>query len=285
MAIITFKTLRVRNTSCEYFRDQTPDIYKAYPEKLEKGKEYRVTALDGLTKQKDESGNEKNYTWQQIAIGEGRYYVVTGDNAELLNTPTVESEATGKGATVQYNHNKSRYDTARENYLTAQNKLAEETRKRDEAIRLAQLYETQRHAAEEDARRITEEIDALRVYANAQLAEMNTTVAQKVAEQQTFVNQKGKTITTETDSKLAKLKAEAQRQFDKIMKQLDKMRDPAKGLLRPAEEIAESLFNLHREEGLTADEYDLLKLLATAYDARALSAYIYAVQGKQRLEG
>ena len=58
------------------------------------------------------------------------------------------------------------------------------------------------------------------------------------------------------------------------------MFNPFTGQLESLKSVIMSLVGLHRNDALTADEYDLLDLDADTYDAYALSAYDYDFSGK-----
>lgn len=61
--------------------------------------------------------------------------------------------------------------------------------------------------------------------------------------------------------------------------------NPATGELQPLQDVINSLFDVSREDALTATEYDGLELTATYYDGQDISAYDYDTAGKTLLMG
>ena len=61
--------------------------------------------------------------------------------------------------------------------------------------------------------------------------------------------------------------------------------NPATGLEQPLQDVINSLFDVSREDALTATEYDALELTATYYDGQDISAYDYDTAGKTLLIG
>ena len=59
--------------------------------------------------------------------------------------------------------------------------------------------------------------------------------------------------------------------------------NPATGMLQDLQTVINSLFDVSREDALTATEYDGLELTATYYDGQEISAYDYDVAGKTLL--
>ena len=61
--------------------------------------------------------------------------------------------------------------------------------------------------------------------------------------------------------------------------------NPATGEYQPLQDVINSLFDVSREDALTATEYDGLELTATYYDGQDISAYDYDTAGKTLLMG
>lgn len=59
--------------------------------------------------------------------------------------------------------------------------------------------------------------------------------------------------------------------------------DPTTGVKSPLQTVIDNLYNVSREDALTASEYDALDLSATAYDAYELTATQYDQSGKTLL--
>lgn len=59
--------------------------------------------------------------------------------------------------------------------------------------------------------------------------------------------------------------------------------NPATGMLQDLQTVINSLFDVSRENALTATEYDGLELTATFYDGQEISAYDYDTAGKTLL--
>ena len=61
--------------------------------------------------------------------------------------------------------------------------------------------------------------------------------------------------------------------------------NPATGMQQDLQTVINSLFDVSREDALTATEYDGLELTATYYDGQEISAYDYDIAGKTLLMG
>lgn len=61
--------------------------------------------------------------------------------------------------------------------------------------------------------------------------------------------------------------------------------NPATGQMQDLQTVINSLFDVSREDALTATEYDGLELTATYYDGQNISAYEYDTAGKTLLIG
>lgn len=61
--------------------------------------------------------------------------------------------------------------------------------------------------------------------------------------------------------------------------------NPATGERQDLQSVINSLFDVSREDALTATEYDTLELTATYYDGQDISAYNYDTAGKTLLVG
>lgn len=68
--------------------------------------------------------------------------------------------------------------------------------------------------------------------------------------------------------------------FEKLDKRLNEVRDTTTGLLCSIETVTENLFELHRDDALTAQAYDVMELPAFAYDEYMLCALDYDMFGK-----
>ena len=81
------------------------------------------------------------------------------------------------------------------------------------------------------------------------------------------------------DKKIAQLRKD----FEKIITDIPsviQMYNPFVGYLTPIQDIILKLISFHRENALTAGEYDALQLSATAYDTLQVTAYNYDFDGK-----
>ena len=59
--------------------------------------------------------------------------------------------------------------------------------------------------------------------------------------------------------------------------------DPTTGLLSPLQTVIDNLYDMNRNNAITASEYDNLELTATAYDAYDLTAREYDINAKSLL--
>lgn len=75
----------------------------------------------------------------------------------------------------------------------------------------------------------------------------------------------------------------AQKELDALNSRIDKVRDPISGRRVPLNEALQALFELHRDNALTAQAYDDLELPAGVYDDIGLTAYEYDYEGKEKL--
>ena len=78
-----------------------------------------------------------------------------------------------------------------------------------------------------------------------------------------------------TDSQIADLKTYVDNQFIDL-----RVLNPVTGNASTIQQALDSLFELHRDNALTANEYDALTLTATAYDAYQITAFEYDTNGK-----
>lgn len=146
---------------------------------------------------------------------------------------------------------------AQANALAAQYKLS------------AQQAEQRRHAAEEDRVRIEGKISGLA-----------DSVEQRLALQREMMILKAMSVLAACEMMVNDLRDETNARFDKLDKRLNEMRDATTGLPSNIETIVLNLFELHREDALTAEEYDGIELPAAAYDDQMLCAFDYDLYGK-----
>lgn len=59
--------------------------------------------------------------------------------------------------------------------------------------------------------------------------------------------------------------------------------DPTTGLYSPIQTVIDNLYDMNRQNALSATEYDALELTATEYDAHQLTAREYDINGKELL--
>lgn len=72
---------------------------------------------------------------------------------------------------------------------------------------------------------------------------------------------------------------------EQMIHRLDNTPNPVTGAMEPYEQSLLSLYNLHRTDGLTADEYAALSLTADQYTLADMTARQYAEEGKTILGG
>lgn len=59
--------------------------------------------------------------------------------------------------------------------------------------------------------------------------------------------------------------------------------DPTTGILSPIQTVIDNLYNLHREDGITASEFDALELTATEFDSKEITASDFDLKAKELL--
>ena len=96
----------------------------------------------------------------------------------------------------------------------------------------------------------------------------------------------------ELQAQLAQLKSYVDVQDNWLREYIDQVAlgqitvfNPATGTMQDLQTVINSLFDVSREDALTATEYDALELTATYYDGQDISAYDYDIAGKTLLVG
>lgn len=115
--------------------------------------------------------------------------------------------------------------------------------------------------------------------------DINASITQQLAE---FRAQ----IVAELTAQLAQIRAYVDVQDNALKEYIDNVAlgqiyvyNPATGERQDLQSVINSLFDVSREDALTATEYDALELTATYYDGQEISAYDYDTAGKTLLVG
>lgn len=77
--------------------------------------------------------------------------------------------------------------------------------------------------------------------------------------------------------------ADIQTQIDDIVAGDIKVYDPTTGLLSPIQTVIDNLFDVNRNNAITASEFDGIELTATAFDAIEITAFNFDTNGKDLL--
>lgn len=88
---------------------------------------------------------------------------------------------------------------------------------------------------------------------------------------------------TKSGEILERIETAINARLDTVNKRLDAVRDPLSGSQTMYELVLERLFQLHRENALSAAEYDALHRLARQYDDCSLTAWQYDSAGRKQL--
>lgn len=107
---------------------------------------------------------------------------------------------------------------------------------------------------------------------------------QMTAELRAETDGKINVLRSETQNWLKQLRTELIARIAAISKRLDSTRDPMTGAHTPYENVFISLYELHRDDALTAEEYDVLGLPAAVYDEHMLLAVDFALLGRLLLQ-
>lgn len=130
-----------------------------------------------------------------------------------------------------------------------------------------------KHAATADAQRIEAKLDALKAEADRRLKQ-----------QQADTERRAKQVEQNAQAEILKLEKEAMTQIAALFERLNKTRNPVTGRRTVIDNVLESLFELHRENALTAQEYSELQIPAAVYDLHQLEGLAYDLYGKNLLK-
>lgn len=97
-------------------------------------------------------------------------------------------------------------------------------------------------------------------------------------------------LTTYVENQIAVLRYEIQTKYDELNNKIDSIiagdinvYDPTTGLYSPIQVVINNLFNMNRNDAITASEFDTLELTATEFDSKEISAFNFDVYGKSLL--
>ena len=112
------------------------------------------------------------------------------------------------------------------------------------------------------------------------------------ADIETQMNDLKREVYTQLNGQIAQMRAYVDVQDQALRDYIDSVAlgqinvyNPATGEVQPLQDVINSLFDVSREDALTASEYDGLELTATYYDGQDISAYDYDTAGKTLLMG
>ena len=104
-------------------------------------------------------------------------------------------------------------------------------------------------------------------------------------------NQMYAQLTMYIENQIALLRYEIQTKYNELNQKIDdiiagdiNVYDPTTGLLSPIQVVINNLFDMNRNEAISASEFDGLELTATEYDEKEISAFNFDVYGKTILE-
>lgn len=114
---------------------------------------------------------------------------------------------------------------------------------------------------------------------------LNASITQQLADFETAIR-------GELSAQLAQIRAYIDVQDNALKNYIDNVAlgqiyvyNPATGERENLQDVINSLFDVSRENAITASEYDALELTATYYDGQNISAYDYDTAGKTLLMG
>lgn len=115
--------------------------------------------------------------------------------------------------------------------------------------------------------------------------DLNASITQQLADFETAIR-------GELSAQLAQIRAYVDVQDNALKNYIDNVAlgqiyvyNPATGERENLQDVINSLFDVSRENAITASEYDALELTATYYDGQNISAYDYDTAGKTLLMG
>lgn len=104
-------------------------------------------------------------------------------------------------------------------------------------------------------------------------------------------NQMYAELTMYIENQIALLRYEIQSKYDELNRKIEdiiagdiNVYDPTTGLLSPIQVVINNLFDMNRNEAISASEFDGLELTATEYDEKEITAFNFDVYGKTILE-
>lgn len=104
-------------------------------------------------------------------------------------------------------------------------------------------------------------------------------------------NQMYASLTMYVENQIALLRYEIQSKYNELNQKIDdiiagdiNVYDPTTGILSPIQVVINNLFDMNRNEAISASEFDGLELTATEYDEKEITAFNFDVYGKTILE-
>ena len=107
---------------------------------------------------------------------------------------------------------------------------------------------------------------------------LNNRIDSEVFDLNARITQVANEIYAYIDTELQKIYNDIENQLVSI-----RVRNPVTGAIDTVQGAIDSLFGLHRNDALTAAEYDALQLTCTAYEAYSITAFQYDTAGKTLL--
>lgn len=146
----------------------------------------------------------------------------------------------------------------------------------NENTAVAERYETLLREIEEEVNRLEQEY-----------LEFKESIENEIDER--FAKLTGQ-LTVYIESQIAVLRYEIEQKYQELNKKIDdiiagdiKIYDPTTGLLSPIQVVVNNIFDMNRQNAITAGEFDGLELTATEFDSYEITAFNFDVNAKEIL--
>ncbi|MDL2324018.1 hypothetical protein LJC61_02545 [Ruminococcaceae bacterium OttesenSCG-928-A16] len=179
----------------------------------------------------------------------------------------------------EYGLVKQEYDKHKD-IIDEANLLEEQVKKLK--IEAKEVWEA-RLAAEKYLRDTEGLVDALAGRINQKLSLLNSENAVKLSSLQKEISNLFEQLSILVKKKITDLGHRVQAKLSGFWHKLKNQRSPVTGRRLPLDPLMEDLFFTHKQNGLTAHEYEQLGVSATAYKNKEISAFTYATNAKSHL--
>ncbi|MDL2324017.1 hypothetical protein LJC61_02540 [Ruminococcaceae bacterium OttesenSCG-928-A16] len=268
----TMKVLRVYpGEYCEYFNSMSVNDTsgKIYGESI-----YAITAS---------GANYAGFDWLKILVGGEEYYAVVQPGKNEVGTTSIDEYTSGMVSKEEYREMLQMLPQLEKDAEDARERKQKAQSDKEIIEKKIGVDKMATEMATADGKRIEEKLETLENNTHSQIAAIKTDLDTEMGKQRVFSQTTANAIEKGSDEGIARVEQQAQQELDLMKSQLENVRDPSCGKRLPLENVAENLFDLHRDAGFTATEYEKVQIAASQYDGKAVDAFDYAVDGKNRL--